>query len=1156
MKLQFKRITSGIISFVMTATVLLNTSATNDVTTIVNSADTSANDIIYGDITDDSVIDAFDLALVKRAVLNDTFVEKADLDGNEAVDADDVIYLQNYILGRIKSFPIYDKFDEDGDGISDYLEVEVFGTDSHKKDTDGDQLSDYFEIYCLDSDPQVAGKEATEDPDEDGLTNLEESKYMTDPLLADSDDDDISDYDEIEKYGTNPLKKDTDGDGLFDADEIKLNLDPCKKATNGTPDGERIIEQIVAADDPILSEINTEDNAYNLSLVVNASGCVDRCLEVISSGYSYAMKDGSAIGATPEFIYDENYEVQDITLKFEIKEEFRESVVDLFTENYSVEVDEDLKGIKRLNVFKYFEEINSIMPIETQYDVANNIVYVTITKDDFEVGDNGESFGIGSYSLVDLEVWAVLMNDGVEQEAETSLVLADTAPELSASTLENTPLSKIGFKERPENVLAAVFSNYVGFKKAGKTENNISNGMNVISFGGHKYAVINESCSWEDAKEKCESLGGHLMTPNTALEFAFLQYGLTSGKTSNHYWLGVHYTDSEWKWADTGERADFIYTLSKNVNGYNASIADYQRYVGKQFYYADGMGYTASSTLSANAFICEWNSNSEYYKGRTTAIGGVLVNAGIKKYFLKSALKKGSTVDTDNDGISDYNELDTKAMQKIGGTGTTAVSWLQTYNYLSNRYQSSDNKLFPAWENDNKICKALEDNSGASSSGGSVNTTPPSITTKYAKWEENPNNTDTDGDYYLDEVDEKTQKFDPMLIPDDYISDVDIMSKYPYPNDSKTTTPTLTVDNFGRSSDVRYKYPEDSDAEWVVEELDGGLTKGALLFERDPGSEVQFELTPDRNSDYKITVTFNNSEDAKKASEDDKFLSFNDDVAKIEEDNDCDGSDPNTIVYHYVLKANTKYKISLNSEILSGGITVSVTQDNWVYAPNGAFRSGFNSSDATSSLDELFLCQDTMIKLCESILKNHDQEDWENVRAQVEKNNKEALKYWIDSHKPLTDELNKSLELQMVDAESIIGKYNNISPSAQWVLEYAPNGKSGTLLGTISKVGDVAGEVLSTTDKFVFITERLYEAKCNQLPNAMIEGNFNICLYNNPTFVKQPYGAETIVWIAPILIPYSCSTWKSRDGVNGKYLSRYVSNGDTKHMRCTINVFD
>ena len=62
-----------------------------------------------------------------------------------------------------------------------------------------------------------------------------------------------------------------------------------------------------------------------------------------------------------------------------------------FVEEYDDTYDEDFAGIKRFNIFKYFEEIDSVMPIDTEYDVENNTVYVTITSNDFEINDDGTS---------------------------------------------------------------------------------------------------------------------------------------------------------------------------------------------------------------------------------------------------------------------------------------------------------------------------------------------------------------------------------------------------------------------------------------------------------------------------------------------------------------------------------------------------------------------------------------------------------------------------------------------------------------------------------------------------------------------------------------------------------------------------------------------
>ena len=67
-----------------------------------------------------------------------------------------------------------------------------------ERDSDGDGLSDYDEIYI----------------------------YGTDPLNPDTDGDGLSDYDEIFLYGTDPLKIDSAGNGFTDGQEIEMGTDP------------------------------------------------------------------------------------------------------------------------------------------------------------------------------------------------------------------------------------------------------------------------------------------------------------------------------------------------------------------------------------------------------------------------------------------------------------------------------------------------------------------------------------------------------------------------------------------------------------------------------------------------------------------------------------------------------------------------------------------------------------------------------------------------------------------------------------------------------------------------------------------------------------------------------------------------------------------
>jgi len=91
-------------------------------------------------------------------------------------------------------------FDTDSDGLSDWAEVNVHGTDPGDADTDDDGMPDGWEI-ANGLDP--LNDDSGGDPDSDGLTNLQEHQLGTDP----NDDD-------------------TDDDGLTDGVEVAVGLDP------------------------------------------------------------------------------------------------------------------------------------------------------------------------------------------------------------------------------------------------------------------------------------------------------------------------------------------------------------------------------------------------------------------------------------------------------------------------------------------------------------------------------------------------------------------------------------------------------------------------------------------------------------------------------------------------------------------------------------------------------------------------------------------------------------------------------------------------------------------------------------------------------------------------------------------------------------------
>ncbi len=312
--------------------------------------------------------------------------------------------------------------------------------DFAKKQLDGlyDGRQHYFSLLY----------EPDDEMDGDGLSNKEEIELSTSVSSADTDEDGLSDYDEINKHNTDPLKADSDADTLNDGEEIAIGLDPNDPETFGVPDAEYKVEQTISADSEAMSEINTEESPYELSLDISATGNAATRLSANESTYSAVTESNARLGGAVELRYLGG-DVDKVKLTYKIADEYISNENSEYSENCL-----DLQGIKRYNIFRYFEEINMLLPVATEFDEESNTLYA-------------ETDELGTYCVLDMEV--LMRNFGIEPE------------ETSTETVERLAYSVSLFSEEDNTDASDDKYNIVFI---------IDNRSSVISFD--QYAAIKE----------------------------------------------------------------------------------------------------------------------------------------------------------------------------------------------------------------------------------------------------------------------------------------------------------------------------------------------------------------------------------------------------------------------------------------------------------------------------------------------------------------------------------------------------------------------------------------------------------------------------------------------------------------------------------------
>lgn len=202
-----------------------------------------AADDSSGDRDGDGLTEAEELALGTNPFATNT---DGASDNVEAASNDDTISPRVAPIDWFEQPSDDHAVDTDGDQLSDWAEIVLFGTDPGNADTDGDLLFDGFEVRA--GGRPTAPDPLFEDRDGDGLTTLTEMRLgtapdipdnpaiLTDPTVLDSDQDGMPDAFE-RRYGLNPnaaddIHADWDGDGVNNLGELLHGLNPNNADTD------------------------------------------------------------------------------------------------------------------------------------------------------------------------------------------------------------------------------------------------------------------------------------------------------------------------------------------------------------------------------------------------------------------------------------------------------------------------------------------------------------------------------------------------------------------------------------------------------------------------------------------------------------------------------------------------------------------------------------------------------------------------------------------------------------------------------------------------------------------------------------------------------------------------------------------------------------
>ncbi len=1036
----------------------------------ISAATTETTAKIYGDVTKDGKLDILDSISLTNYVLNSNKpissnfdVSAADLDGDGVVNTIDVILMKHFITNSIDIFPVEADIDSDGDGLSDYIEKNITKTDPKLKDTDSDGLSDGEEIMITNTNPLLKDtysngiNDGDEDSDKDGLKNIDEIKHKT-----------------------NPLVEDTDEDGLDDYEEIILGLNPLNKASKGVADNLYTVEQTVKSDNEILKDINNAESPYNFSASGKVAGLMENRLLVNKSGYTNALQSDSILGDILDISYDENVKMENMSIQFKVEN----------------------GDCKDYYIFKYNQEVNMLLPFDVEYNEEEKIIY-------------SPNIEIGTYALVDIVKFSEDM--GLNESSEEIILSKDNV----LATTEDVPDNIISYK--PIDLVFALHSRaFVRSDYDGNIKSIKSISEHVLScmpnariaivdynehqeystnawIGGCKYLTNNEGYVWATTNDDVEQmLAQSKVIISSSANWYYTRYlqaytkidALDYRTSTNRYVVSL-----KWSLISSRDGAD---VASLSNSGYEVIDVSTRYWAqGSEEYGAEhdetiiqnggivkNMPFLGPvdleevKTYITGTYVSSMFGESVKLKRKLTAEDFEVYNKWVSGAISRSDFSKYNLTDSDGDGLYDIEEINMRFVRMENG-----VVYLPTIMDLINKTSNATywSKFSGAMKNQGKNISNLEKKQ---------------VITYISK----PDKEDSDGDYYPDSIDREITKHNPTLLFDEDIDDS---------NSIKGENPSLQTTSYTNGT-----------LKTIPVDIGAPDLKNAYSFTRysKPNNMISylnvFEITPKENCDYSISISNANPKSfsikvmGKKKGYKSKLID------EIEKSN----SSNNTLTTYYSLKAGVTYTVFIeniseyNYSVQTHEVTIS--QNNWAYAPNGgvAYERMLEESSSSAIMDycELYLTKDIVFeKIADTI--NIDAMDSPNFKVDF-----------------IGVMENRFFPLNRID-ENLVKSSGVVSTGATYagvVLLVVPGAQVLGIVVTLAGAG-------ATTLSFAIGGNYLKPSFKESLAKAIDGDNYNL-VYTTGLHGSHSGG----IW-NPLSVPLANKDWGKWDA---KYISKYKYN--------------